>query len=114
VISTEPVSVMVPSVSGLTDYTGTGSTVTTLSATSGTALTANTLYINSIHCWNVTGGAITVTRTDTAANKFDTALSIAANSDKYLETPGSWTQMVGLKLWASAVSSINCTISAKN
>ena len=113
-ISTEPVTAIVPGVAALSDYTGTGSTVTTLSATSGTSLTTNTLYINSLRCHNGTGGAITVSRTDTAGTTFEVTQSIAANSSAYLESPGSWTQMAGLKLWASAVSSLHCTMSAKN
>jgi len=114
VLANEPVVAIVPGTSGLYDYAGTGSTVTTLSATSGTSLTTNTIFINSLRCHNGTGGAITVSRTDTAGTTFEVTQSIAANSSAYLESPGSWTQMAGLKLWASAVSSLHCTISAKN
>lgn len=114
VLANEPVVAIVPGSSGLYDYAGTGSTITTLSATSGTSWTTGTLYINSLHCFNQTAGAVTVSRTDTANNKFETAKSIAANADSYLETPGSWSQMVGVKIWAGTSSAITCLVVAKN
>src|SRR3990167_1361891 len=94
----------------VTDYAGSGVTVITLSATSGTSITTETVYWNMMRCYNTTAGAITVSRTDTAANTFEVAYSIPANSNYYLESPGSFTKMVGLKLWASAVSSLNCVM----
>ena len=97
----------------VTDYAGSGVTVITLSATSGTSITTETVYWNMIRCYNTTAGAITVSRTDTADNQFEVAYSIPANSNYYLESPGSFTKMVGLELWASAVSSLNCVMNGK-
>ncbi len=97
----------------VTDYAGTGVTVMTLSATSGTVVTANTLTIIALRCNNTTSGAVTVNWTDTAGNSFDTNFSIPANSNYYAVSPGSLIKVVGLKMWAGAVSSINCIITAK-
>ncbi len=96
-----------------TDYSGTGITVFTLSATSGTVITANTVYVTMLRCFNTTGGAVTINRTDTAANMFETSFSIPANSNYYAESPGSFAKMVGIKMWASAINSINCIMSGK-
>lgn len=97
----------------VTDYSGSGATVLTLSATSGTVITANTIFIQTLHCFNITGGAITVSRTDTAGTQFEVTFSIAANSNYYAESPNSFVKMVGLKMWASAINSINCVMVAK-
>lgn len=97
--------------SGGTAYTGTGSTVATLSATSGTVVTANTIYVSQISFYNTTSGAITINRTDTAGNQLEVAFSIPANSN-YIRSYALPEKMVGLKMWASATNSINYTISA--
>lgn len=106
-----PMPVIVTTASGTTAYTGTGSTVTTLSATSGTVITANTIYIGQLSCYNITAGAITISRTDTEGTQFEVSYSIPANSN-YLRSYALPEKMVGLKLWASAVSSITCTVTA--
>lgn len=97
--------------SGVNAYTGTGSTVTVLSTTSGTSLTTNTIYIGQISCYNITGTAATINRTDTAGTQFEVSFSIPANSN-YLRYYAIPEKMVGLKMWAGTASAIDCTVSA--
>ena len=106
-----PIPVIVTTSGGTTAYTGTGATVTTLSSTSATVITANTIYLGQLSCYNITAGAITVNRTDTAGNQFEVSFSIPANSN-YIRSYALPEKMIGVKMWASAASSINCTITA--
>ena len=78
----------------------------------GTVVTANTILLQQLSCYNTTAGAITINRTDTAGNQFEVAFSIPANSN-YERQYLAGEKMVGLKLWASAINSINCTLTAK-
>lgn len=96
-----------------TIYGGTMSTLSALTTTSGAVITALTITINSLECFNVTGSAATVNRTDTAGLQFETSFSIPANSTLYLVSPGAMQKMVGLKMWAGTASAINCVISAR-
>ncbi len=97
------------------EYTGTGYTVMSLSATANTVITANTILAQTVMCASATNTTITVTMTDTAGNKFVNALSITANSaPQYLVNALAGIRMVGLNLWASSASVINCVITGKN
>lgn len=106
--------IITPSRTYSLDYDGTGSTVMTLSATSSTVVTASTVLVQGIYCNNTTGGAVTVNLTDTAGVSLATAFSIGANSaPTALVNALAGIKMVGIKMWASAVSSINCVITGK-
>lgn len=108
-----------PTVSGfLTDYTGTGSTVFTLSATSGTVITANTIILLQLSCYYIgSGSGANINRTDTAGNVFELGFNIPGDSSShdsnYIRNYTWGEKMVGLKMWASATNSVNCTITAR-
>lgn len=105
-----PVVASIPG-GGTLAYTGTGATVTTLSTTSGTVATANTIYLGQLSCYNTsTTTADTLSRTDTAGNQFEVTFSIPAKSN-YLRSYSVPEKMVGLKWW-SANGTLNCTVGA--
>lgn len=77
---------------------------------SAAALTALTTKVKILHCANTTGGAITLTITDTAGNSYWPAVSMAANSVLVANYGDPGLIMVGIKWNASANSSINCQL----
>ena len=77
---------------------------------SSTALTANTVLAQNIYCHNATGGAVTVTITNTAGTAYVQAQSIPANSTVQLLNGGKGLQMAGIKWNASAAASVDCQI----
>lgn len=99
---------------GVTAYSGTGATIYTLVGTSGSTsvITASTVWVNFLKLSNITAGAITVTLTDTAGLQEETSFSIPANSTYFAIPPAAWLKFVGLKLYASAASSVNLHLSA--
>lgn len=108
------VQVITPARGFTNDYAGTGYTVSTLSATSATVMTPNTILAQTVMCVNVTGGAVTVTGTDTAGNVVIPTVSIAANAAPvFFVNALAGVRLVGLKMWASAALSINCIITGK-
>lgn len=86
-----------------------GSTVTTLSTTSGTVLTTNTTLVQILYCDNTTGSAATVTIKDhTLAKEVVSAFSIAANSNvRFIDSPVGMV-LQGIEWWQGTASAINC------
>lgn len=105
-------SVPVTVVSGVATgtYTGTGATVITLSATSGTSITTATVYVQTARCNNTTAGSLSMNITDTAGTSLDTAFVIPANSSYTSINSPSGAKLVGIKMWASATPGINCIL----
>ena len=97
----------------LNDYAGPGLTVTGI-ATTGTFTTfaTGTTYVTMGRCFNTTSGSLNFWRQDTAGNAYEVSFAIAANSNYYWESPGSFTKMVGIKLTASG-SGLNCNMTGK-
>ena len=103
---------VITSGAGSTTYVGTGSTIVTLSTTSGTVATASTINVNQLSCYNSsTTTQDSFSRTDTAGNTFEVQLGIPAKSN-YLRSYGQpGEKMVGLKWW-SANGTLNCDFTA--
>lgn len=102
-----------PLPSGITaDYGGTLSIIALLTTTANTSITANTVFVGQLSCYNMTAGAVTLNRTDTAGTKFETSFSIPANSN-YLRSYTMPEKMVGVQMWAGTASALNCTLTAK-
>lgn len=78
------------------------------------AVTTAVVKIDHLRCWNITGGAVTVTITDTAGNNIvPPAFSIPTLTiEPFLEsaTGEVWT---GIKMGAGAGASINCYVRGK-
>lgn len=103
-----------------TDYAGTGSTVTTLAVSSGTTvMTTATVDVQGIRCNNFSASTRYITLTDTAGNLFHgeatatLAFAIPAYADDQVIAANSHVRMVGIKMYASAGSAVNCTIWGK-
>ncbi len=100
----------------MTIYAGTLSTLGDLTTTTGGTsanITLNTITINSLHCFNRTSSAATITRADSSGTVFQSAFSLPGNSDVYIVSPNAMEKQVGLALWAGTNSAIRCVMSAR-
>lgn len=100
----------------MTIYGGALSTLATLTTTSGSGaanITTLTITINSLHCFNTTSSAATITRQNSAGDYFQKSYSLPANSDVYIVSPGAMEKQVGLTMYAGTASAINCVMDAR-
>lgn len=116
---TNPLTTAFPSMAtdgtALAIYAGTLSTLGTLTTTAGGGanITTNTITINSLHCFNITATAATVTRADSSGLTLQTSFSIPGNSDVYLVSTQAMEKQTGLALWSGSNNAIRCIMSAR-
>lgn len=79
-----------------------------VATTASTSVTATATKVQVIHCTNSTSGVVTLTIENTAGDDYFTTVSLAANSVMVVQYGSVGLTYAGVKLSASANSSISC------